>query len=115
MSENENTTNGIDGTQKGFFAKLKNGDFGLAKTYWLYGVLVGVILNIVTRPITSTGLLVIVVLIHTAYRILVIMGIWRAANKYKGSKIWAILAKIATVFGTIILVVELIVIAKLLG
>ena len=28
-----------------FLNKLSNGDFGLAKTYWVYGVLVGFIMN----------------------------------------------------------------------
>ncbi len=113
MSEIETTAN--DSTEKGFFGKLANGDFGLAKTYWLYGVLVGFIVNIAMKPITSIGLLVIVMLAYTAYEIPVIMGTWRAANKYQGSKIWAVLAKIAVVLGAIMLVVGLIAIVGLLG
>jgi len=38
MSEIENATNGSETIEKGFFGKLSNGDFGLAKTYWRYGV-----------------------------------------------------------------------------
>ncbi|PJE79346.1 hypothetical protein CI610_01698 [invertebrate metagenome] len=115
MSENENVTNSVTTTEKGFFGKLSNGDFGLAKTYWLYGVLVGFVLNIAMKPITSIGLLVIVMLAYTAYEIPVIMGVWRAANKYEGSKFWAVLAKISVVLGTIMLVVGLIAIVGLLG
>jgi len=44
-------------------------------------------------------------LAYTAYEIPVIIGTWRAANKYKGSKIWAVLAKIAVVLGAIMLAV----------
>jgi len=35
MSEIGSTSGGT--RQKGFFSKLVNGDFGLAKTYWLFG------------------------------------------------------------------------------
>ena len=40
MSEEINSIN------KSFFIKLKDGDFGLAKTYWLYGVVVNLVLSI---------------------------------------------------------------------
>lgn len=104
MSELESTTSGS--TEKGFFGKLANGDFGLAKTYWLYWVVVGIVVNIISNVVTSIGVLVILMLVYTAYAIPVIMGTWRAANKYQGSKIWAILAKIVIVLGTIILAVD---------
>jgi hypothetical protein len=115
MNENENMENDSETLEKGFFGKLSNGDFGLAKTYWLYGVLAGFIVNIAMKPITSIGLLVCVMLAYTAYAIPVIMGTWRAANKYKGSKIWEILAKIAVVLGAISLIIGLISIVGLLG
>ena len=78
-------------TKKNFFGKLSNGDFGLAKTYWLYGVLVGFVVKIAIEPITSIALLTIVALTHSAYAIPLILGTWRAANKYEGLKIWAVL------------------------
>ncbi len=53
-----------------FFAKLTNGDFGLAKTYWVYGVLVGFILNLLTRGITSLEGLGLFMLAYTAYQFL---------------------------------------------
>ena len=34
-----------------FLNKLKNGEFGLAKTYWLYGVIVAIPLNIIIEYI----------------------------------------------------------------
>lgn len=54
-------------------------------------------------------------LVYTAWEIPVIMGTWRAANKYEGGKIWAILAQIATVFAAIMLAIGLIAIVGLLG
>lgn len=113
MSEIETTAN--DSTEKGFLWKLANGDFGLAKTYWLYGVLVGFIVNIAIKPITSASLLVIVMLAYTLYEIPVVMGTWRAADKYQGSKIWALLAKVAVVLGAIMLVFTWFVIVGLLS
>ncbi|MCS5551495.1 MAG: hypothetical protein NZ811_08275 [Gammaproteobacteria bacterium] len=113
MSELEIAANGS--TPKGFFGKLANGDFGLAKTYWVYGVLVGFVVSIIINVITSIGGLVILMLAYTAYEIPVIMGTWRAANKYQGSKIWAILAKIAVVLGVISLAVGLLAFIGLLG
>ncbi len=34
-----------------FLNKLKNGEFGLAKTYWLYGVIVALPFNIIIEYI----------------------------------------------------------------
>ena len=35
------------------------------------------------------------------FQIYTVVGIWRSANKYKGAKLWAILAKVAVVFGVV--------------
>ena len=101
MQEIDSNTN--DSSEKSFFGKLANGDFGLAKTYWLYGVLVGFVTNILIMAISSTGILVVVSLALVAYSVPLYLGVWRAANKYEGQKIWSILAKIATVLGVIML------------
>ncbi len=93
----------------GFFAKLANGDYGLAKTYWLFGVLVDVIVSILAPIIIieSAGALAILVLVYTAYEIPVLMGVWRAANRYAGPKAWAVLAKVAVVLGALMLALML--------
>ena len=91
--------------EKSFFHKLANGDFGLAKTYWLYGVLVGVLANIISNIITSTPGLVIFMVVYAAYEIPVLMGIWRASDKYQGPSVWAVMAKIAVILGVIMLVI----------
>lgn len=115
MTELETATNGSTVCEKGFFGKLANGDFGLAKTYWLYGVLVGIVVNIISIVVTSVGGVVILILAYTAYEIPVIMGTWRAANKYEGPKIWVFLAKIAVVLGAIMLAISLLAVISLLG
>jgi hypothetical protein len=115
MSEIESTTKGTGSSEKGFFSKLADGDFGLAKTYWLYGVLVGVIVNIVSKAISSVSVLLVFMLVYTAYEVPVIMGTWRASGKYKGPKVWAVLSKIAVILGIISLVIGLLAVLSLLG
>ena len=110
-SEVSNVNEPSSSVSSGFFSKLANGDFGLAKTYWLYGVLVGVIANVLSNVITSISGLVIFMVVYTAYEIPVVMGVWRASSKYQGPRVWAILAKIAVVLGAIMLVAGLLVIA----
>jgi peptidoglycan biosynthesis protein MviN/MurJ (putative lipid II flippase) len=85
--------------QKGFFSKLSSGDFGLPKTYWLYGVVVGIVINIVIQIVPSIGAIAVVLALATVYQVMVLLGVWRAATRYQGRKVWAILAKIATVLG----------------
>lgn len=85
--------------QKGFFSKLSNGDFGLARTYWLYGVVVGIVINLVIQVVPSIGAIAVVLALATVYQVMVLLGIWRAATRYQGRKVWAILAKFAAVLG----------------
>ena len=97
----------------GFFQKLSSGEFGLAKTYWLYGVVVGFVLSLGIKAITSMGLLTIIILTYAAYQTLVLSGTWRASNKYEGWKVWAALAKVAVVIGAIGLTVSVLMIVGL--
>ena len=101
---------------KGFFKKLMDGDFGLAKTYWLYGFLVGVIFGVVAQVAIyiSPILYLLVFLISIAYYIPLAIGIWRAANRYTGPKIWAILAKIAVILGVLNIIATLLILPKTL-
>jgi len=84
-----------------------NGDFGLAKTFWLYGF----IPNFILGKIESYFLFkhywevcLILFFIHIAYYFFVGIGIWRAAGKYKGRKIWAIFARISVILSFLSLI-----------
>ena len=102
MSDNETNAD-----KQGFFNKLSSGDFGLAKTYWVFGVLVGIAIGILSSILgvfAGIGGIVCISLLHTIYVIPVALGTWRASNAYSGNKIWAILAKIAIVLGAISLI-----------
>ncbi len=96
---------------KGFFKKLSDGDFGLAKTYWLYGVLVGIggkIVMTVVGMSESIALIIITMLVFTVYSVFQMIGLWNSSDRYTGSKIWAVLAKIAVVLGALTIVLSLV-------
>ena len=96
---------------KGFFKKLSDGDFGLAKTYWLYGALVSIGAQIVMAVVgmsESVALIIIIMLALIVYSVFQMIGVWNASNRYTGSKIWAVLAKIAVVLGALTLVLSLV-------
>lgn len=99
--------------------RLWRGDVPLWKTYWIYGALVGAILNILLTIwlyqrsyyaeafskfdqyfISYFFLAVIIV-----YSILISVGIWRSANKYRNlyptKRVNAALAKFAVFFGAL--------------
>ena len=81
-------------TAKGFIKQLIDGDFGLAKTYWLYFVVGSNLLLMFPISSSSFGLIVVSVLAAIVYVIVVLTGVWNSASRYTGSKIWSVLAKI---------------------
>ena len=93
----------VSATNKGFFKKLEHGDFGLARTYWLYDLAVGAAIYIIAEIVQTPWAIVALLLPYFAYVIPVIMGTWRAATKYTGPKIWAVLAKVQCVVKAIML------------
>jgi hypothetical protein len=79
-----------------FFDSLWQGHFGLAMTYWVYGVLGGLVwavllLSLGIEPGSSIGQVLMFVMI--GYYVVVYIGIWNAATNYRGNKLWAVLAK----------------------
>ena len=86
-----------------FFVRFWNGDLSLPMSYWVVGVGFGVAYGFLVGLFTISagmsedaiwGFLI-------PFQIYTVVGIWRSANKYKGAKFWAILAKVAVVFGII--------------
>jgi hypothetical protein len=93
-------------SSKGFIKQLMDGDFSLAKTYWLYGVLGSVVMNLLLIfPMMSGSLSLIIVagLISVAYAVIVLTAIWNSASKHTGSKFWSVMAKIIVVFNSLYL------------
>ncbi len=106
MSKNETNENNMG---KGFFNKLSNGDFGLAKTFWLYYMLVSVVFNILAKIIVEPIFLIIISITFLAYAVTAMIGIWKSANKYEGSKFWSVLAKIMIVIHSIIGIISILI------
>lgn len=74
--------------------KLKNGEYSLAKTYWLFGVVANLPFNIFFNIDGLTiGPIILVLLAAIAYNYFWILGCWKAASDYQGIAIWSILAK----------------------
>jgi|SaaInlV_150m_DNA_5_1039734.scaffolds.fasta_scaffold00524_2 hypothetical protein len=91
------------------FNKILHGDFGLVKSFWIYGILSSYLLILLLMPLliyfNSTLLSIIFSLTIVTYIAIQIIGIWRAAEKYTGAKIWGILARVVIIlyfFGIVI-------------
>ena len=86
-----------------FFVEFWNGDLSLAMSYWGVGVGLGVAIGF------SIGILMGVLNMGEdamwgfviPFQIYTVVGIWRSADKHKGSKFWAVIAKIAVVLGIV--------------
>ena len=89
------------------FKGLKDGDFGLAKTYWLFGVLGNLILTLPMDGIDNFTPFAIYSLLCLAYSVTVLLGIWNSANRYTGFKLWAILAKLAAILGLLFVILSI--------
>ena len=101
------SSNTTEVTDKGFIKQLIDGDFGLAKTYWLYFILGGMAINLLLFfPMSSSslGLIVVSMLAAIVYAIVVLTGVWNSASRYIGSKIWSVLAKIIVGANSVFLV-----------
>ena len=88
-------------------ARLWRGQYGLAKTFWLFGILGTALLNAVSGPLnvffTTTSMdgikgvalliaVVIVAAIGVIYGVVVTVSIVRAAFVYEGNRVWSWLA-----------------------
>jgi hypothetical protein len=73
----------------------------LARIFWDYAIIVGSLVNLATTLAAlaafANGLPVALgLLIHflpIPYNLLMVVGVWRSAGKYRGARIWAALAR----------------------
>ena len=89
--------------KENIFIRFWKGELSLAASYWGIGTIGGILYGIAAGAFTISlgmsedamwGFII-------PFQIYTVVGIWRSSDKYKGSKIWAILAKIAVIFGII--------------
>jgi hypothetical protein len=84
---------------------LWRGEFSLAMTYWGFAQLGGLVLAVPQlglRVLKLNDAADVLDGIALAYSVVVIVGIWRSAARYPGHRIWADLARAATVLPPVI-------------
>ena len=97
-----------DSAPANVLAKLVGGHFGLAKTYWVFGILVSALatlgLSVALQVLEyNAAVLVYFVGLHllVAYQIVVTIGVWKASRRYQGPAVWPSLARIAILLGLV--------------
>lgn len=89
---------------KFFLSKLIDGDYGLAKTYWLFGVVGNILVNIslfVALQIGSLPVFISIYALAIVYGLTALFGIWVAAGNYGGFVLWKYLARFMVILGFI--------------
>jgi len=91
-------------------ASVFRGEVGLAKTFWLYFVLVFLV-SYAIQPIfvfagAAAWIGFVIAIASVVYLPLILIGVWRSARRYRGKRIWSVLARIVAVcyLGAFILV-----------
>jgi hypothetical protein len=77
-----------------FFIKLLSGNLGLAKTYWIYGVVVHFIFMVIVSSAEGEKLKGVIAVIFVTYMIVWLVGFFNATMKYEGLFIWWILSMV---------------------
>jgi hypothetical protein len=101
-----------DNSNKGFIKKLKNGYYGLATTFWIFGVigipflyflaLISPILFSLAAIIDLASIIgLLTCLIAMSYGLTVLIGVRRAAKRYDGLRLWSILANLIAIFALV--------------
>lgn len=85
-----------------FMARLARGDYSLARSFWLFYTLGSIImatlcvLGIAMTASGSPAIAVLVIVLGIAqlvWAITCMFGVWRAAGRYQGFRLWPILAR----------------------
>lgn len=102
-----------------FLKKLIKGEFGLAKTFWIFGFLIQLPIFVLVTVFsyakalleTHLALFLVVSSLYFIYSIIVTIGLFSCARHYIGPKIWVILLfpiLIARILGHVINTISLI-------
>lgn len=94
MTEMENNSNGVatETRNLNFYEKFTAGEFGLAKTYWLLGVLPAFFVGLAMRMVSTNTSVFWIGALFIGYQLILLVAIWNAGKKYKGSRVWPVLA-----------------------
>jgi hypothetical protein len=95
-----------------FVKELWRGNASLPFSYWVVAVIGNALFTITDRILDGAGyydfitegMLIFIwgfIIVSTGYFLFTVVCVWRSATKYEGKTVWAILAKIAMVLGTL--------------
>lgn len=94
-----------------FFKKIWNGELPLYVTFWIFGVIISLIIKSLLIYINQYYLLIYIkygnypfyflMVLSLSYSVFIWISIWRCANKYRGSQIWAAGAKLMVIIGVL--------------
>lgn len=78
-----------------WISKLWRGEYSLCKTFWLFGFLIyaGLFFALPVVALHNFVMYIIMSFLYTVYLVIVIVGLWRASDKYAGRYLWSVLAK----------------------
>ena len=102
------------GARVGGLAGLLLGKAGLSRTYWVYGVLAGVLWAIALGAIAKefgSPVSDVLTIAFFVYLVVAYIAIWNAATRYEGPAVWRVLAKFVVLGTTIPVVVKVVAIA----
>jgi cytochrome bd-type quinol oxidase subunit 2 len=88
-----------------WIGRLWRGEVGLGRAFWEYALVIGTLAHVITTglaygayvagaPVWLAGLLFV---LAAPYTVLVAVGVWRSADRYRGPPHWALAARIAII------------------
>lgn len=92
----------VNKNTESFLSRLVSGGFGLAQTYWLFGVLAQLLLTSILSEMFNAGQMEVAIfflVLVWCYGAVMVVATWNACNRYTGPKIWPILVKIQLSLG----------------
>jgi hypothetical protein len=92
------------------FIRLRRGEIPLARAFWEYAMAYGLLANLIATAGAFAVLAadlpallaVAIFFLPLPYNALVVVAVWRSANRYAGPPMWATLARVAVVLWAII-------------
>ena len=87
------------------------GKLPLKEAVWVYAVAYGLLINLITSLLflgllvndVAPMFLVLVFVLPIPFNFLVVVAVWRSADRYQGPKEWADLARVGTVIWMLVL------------
>jgi hypothetical protein len=91
--------------------RLWRGEIALPDAFWNWAVIGGLAVNLISsaaflflimaeRPVAAA---LAGYLVSVPYNVVVVVGVWRAAERYDGERRWADLARVVTAVGMMLL------------